>query len=796
MTIRFFGRRIFQSIVAIALSVSQFATAQVVIPPGFSRPTTQQPPAQQPAQQPQTQPPAEQPTPGGPAAAPPAPQQSSPQQPASTATGGLNLQNASLREVIDILARQLKINYILDPRVQGGVTINTYGETKAIDNRALLDTILRINGAAMIPQGDIYRIVPLTDVQRLPGLTPELNGKPLPEDDRTMLNLLFLKYVTADEVANVLKEFLTEHGKMWSYPPANLLMIQDSRRNMRRLMDLVALFDSDTFAGQRVRLFEVRNSLPSDVVKELEGILRGISLNEKTSPIKLIPVDRINTIIAVAPNPGVFADVETWLKKLDIAVTATAGSTNNFVYRVRFGYAPTLAMAIMGLYSNNPMYAMQMMMMFGAMGGGMGMGGINIGSGVGGNMMGGGMGMGMGMMPGMGMGMGMMPGMGMGMGGMMPGMGMGMGMMPGMGMGMMPGMMGGYSGQIGASIPASAATATGGAPANQTGTYLTPGAPGQMMMDPRMPKIIPNPFDNTLLIQATRQEYESILKLLRDIDIPPRQVLLEAKIYEVTLTGALSSGVAAYLQQRGAARPTTGEGAAPAMVSRQLNGSLSEGLTNLSVGALVGSSRELLAFLATQEVATNARVVSAPSLIATDSVPAVINVGTQVPTLTAQAVTGAQQGGSSLFANNISNRDTGVTLNVMARVNPSGIVTLIINQEVSAPQAPAATAAIQSPSFSRRTVQTQVTVTDGDTIAIGGIINETNSNSSTGIPVLHRVPVLGAAFGSKSRNAARTELIIFMTPRVIYDMNHLSDASDELKSRLRQLNRYLRDEDR
>ena len=83
-------------------------------------------------------------------------------------TGGLTLQNASLREVIDILAQRLKINYILDPRVNGAVTINTYGETKNIDNRTLLDTILRINDAAMIQVGDIYRIVPLADVQRLP----------------------------------------------------------------------------------------------------------------------------------------------------------------------------------------------------------------------------------------------------------------------------------------------------------------------------------------------------------------------------------------------------------------------------------------------------------------------------------------------------------------------------------------------------------------------------------------------------------------------------------------------------
>ena len=80
--------------------------------------------------------------------------------PATPRTGTLNLQNASLTEVIDVLARQLKINYILDPRVKGGVTINTYGETKDLDSTNLLDMILRINGAAMVKSGDIYRIVP------------------------------------------------------------------------------------------------------------------------------------------------------------------------------------------------------------------------------------------------------------------------------------------------------------------------------------------------------------------------------------------------------------------------------------------------------------------------------------------------------------------------------------------------------------------------------------------------------------------------------------------------------------
>ena len=89
-------------------------------------------------------------------------------------------------------------------------------------------------------------------------------------------------------------------------------------------------------------------------------------------------------------------------------------------------------------------------------------------------------------------------------------------------------------------------------------------------------------------------------------------------------------------------------------------------------------------------------------------------------------------------------------------------------------------------------MQTQVTVQDGDTIAIGGIINETNTESSAGIPFLHRLPYIGAAFGNKSYSKERTELVIFMTPRVIYDTNEVRDASEEIISRLKRLNRIIR----
>jgi len=727
-------------------------------PPGFIIPAAPRP---APAQAPAT------PAPGAPSQRPP----SGP----PTVFGGLSLNNVSLTEVIDLLARQLKINYILDPRVKGGVVLNTYGEIKNIDTRSLLDTILRINGAGMVQQGDIYRIVPLTEVSHLP-LAPETKGdaNSIPEDDQTMFNLVFLKYVTADELMKVLQPFVGEGATLATYAPANLLLVLDSRRNMRRLMDLIAMFDSDQLANQRVRVFETKNGRPSDISKELDNIEKSISLSEKNAPIKFLPIDRINIIIAVAPNPGAFAEVSKWLEKLDIPAKVSAGDITNYVYHVRYGDAQSIGCSIQALYGQLNGYGPQgygggggvaaCMQMSGGFGGGGGsFGGLNslggMTGGLGGNQYGGGQYGG---------------GYGGGYGGNQYGGGYGQ-----YGGGYGGGQYGGgYGSPMAGGVPGAqnAAGVAGGT--DLTGQYLGNAPIGGVRV--RGPRVVANPFNNTLLIQGTAQEYESILKLLKDLDLPPRQVLIEAKIYSVDLTYAFSSGVSAILQRISGTTPHT------------FLGNLAGDTTNLSAATLVGKSRELLAAVQLQEDESRAKELSEPSVIATDSIPATINVGTTVPTLSAEAVTGAQSGGTSLFANSVSNTSTGITLSIVARVTPTGIVTMVINQQDSAPTA-TTTSGIQSPSFSNKSIQTQVTVSDGDTIAIGGAIDETNSFSTSGIPVLNRIPVLGALFGTRSYSKARTELIVFMTPHVIYDSNLLVDASDELKGQMKALKKDIRE---
>jgi general secretion pathway protein D len=119
---------------------------------------------------------------------------------------------------------------------------------------------------------------------------------------------------------------------------------------------------------------------------------------------------------------------------------------------------------------------------------------------------------------------------------------------------------------------------------------------------------------------------------------------------------------------------------------------------------------------------------------------------------------------------------------------------MIINQTVSSPQPVSASSAIQSPSFSNRSFQTQVTVQDGDTVAIAGIIQENNLQSSAGVPFLHRLPGIGALFGAKTITKDRTELVVLLTPRVIYDTNQMVEATDEIRSNMKRVQRLSKEQ--
>ena len=195
-------------------------------------------------------------------------------------------------------------------------------------------------------------------------------------------------------------------------------------------------------------------------------------------------------------------------------------------------------------------------------------------------------------------------------------------------------------------------------------------------------------------------------QLIEELDVPPRQVLIEAKIYSIDLSHTFSSDVTAALQALGGSTSTTStssSGISPVTsTAASLMAGLAGGGVTLTGATLVGKSRALQGIVSLMESETNAKIISAPSIIATDSIPGLHqrrHYGSHRSRLHSSSALGAVTTG-------VSNVSTGIGLNITARVTPSGIVTMIINQNVSDPQAtdPSLTN-ISSPSFATKSIQ-------------------------------------------------------------------------------------------
>ena len=180
-----------------------------------------------------------------------------------------------------------------------------------------------------------------------------------------------------------------------------------------------------------------------------------------------------------------------------------------------------------------------------------------------------------------------------------------------------------------------------------------------------------------------------------------------------------------------------------------------------------------LAALASQNLV---KVLSRPTLTVRDGKTASINVGQEVPTLSSQATNTAS---STEVLQSIQYRNTGVILQVKPTINARGVVTLEISQEVS--EASANTSSdIDSPIILNRQVVTEVVAGDGQTVVLGGLIRENKSSNEVGVPGLRQIPFLGFLFKTNTKSLERTELVVFLTPRIIQSQEQTDAVRDDI----------------
>ena len=283
-------------------------------------------------------------------------------------------------------------------------------------------------------------------------------------------------------------------------------------------------------------------------------------------------------------------------------------------------------------------------------------------------------------------------------------------------------------------------------------------------------RIIADDANNALVILATPADYRMVEAAIKKLDIVPLQVLIEVTVAEVTLNDQLKYGIEWFFR----------------------NGSFSSGLTEGADAALPDRLFPGFNFFlntAGADVVLNAldkvsdvNIISSPQILVLDNQTARLQVGNQVPVATQSAV--SVDDPSAPIVNAIQQLDTGVILSVTPRVNPGGLVIMEIDQEVSS-AIETKSSTIDSPTIKQSKITTTVAVQSGETVALGGLIQDSRTKITAGIPLLSRLPFIGALFGTKQDDTERTELLVLITPRVVRNQMEARRMTEELRRRVR-----------
>jgi general secretion pathway protein D len=613
----------------------------------------------------------------------------------------LNFEAADLREVVKVVFDTLQENYIIDPGVQGLVTIQT---SRPIGKEQLLPTLeslLAMNGAALIREGGVYKVVPFS------GAAPAgvSSRKQVRAGPGYSVRVVPLRYISATEMEKILTPFLPDGGILNVDPLRNVLTLGGTSQELARAQQTIGIFDVNWIQGMSVGIFRLENVESQVIAEELNNIFGEGSSMAVGGLLRFIPIAQLNAVLVITPQVEYLREAGRWIERLD-----GIGGERLYVYEVQNGDAGYLASILSEL--------------FGGGGGGGGVSGqvapglapISLESGETGD-----------------------------------------------GQGIEGGAPAAGGGLPTASAPASISTATLGFGGSEV-------------------RVIADVENNSLVIWASNRDYEKILGALQKLDVTPRQVLVEATIAEVTLTDDFRFGLRWWFVNN------TGEYRGIASQGLRTNVTLDD-LNNADAGASVldqgfnyvltdpsGLVRGLLSTLASE---SKLKVLQAPSVMVVDNQEANIRVGEQV-----QVPTQSQVTGTGIATQSFEFKDTGVLLQVRPQVNAGGLVSMDINQEVTniGPTDPT-TGRL---TFFQRSIKSRVAVQSGETIVLGGLIDDSISKSRSGIPVLYKLPLIGPLFGQINDNKERTELIIVLTPRVIEDGQDMNEAIDILRRRMRQ----------
>lgn len=669
----------------------------------------------------------------------------------------LNFENVTVSNLaVALLGDLLKLNYTIDAGGDTVVSLNTRQPLMRNQVLDVLDAVLLPHDLAIVrDNAGVYHVTKRTVTL---GARPVVGSSKFKDLSGAGTVIVPLNHIAAAEMAKILAPLAPREAIVYVDSMRNLLVLQGSKAQLGGWLEMVEAFDVDFLSGMSLGVFVLENANVNVVRDALQAMLG----NEKSSDpyggtgavaspggapsatagssaagstsggagasgagaqmatplgglIRVFPVERLNALVVVTPRSHLLAQVETWIRRLDRPTDTLEASL--FVYPVQNGSALQLAEMLNGLFGGQA-------------------------------------------------GQGKTAGVAAGSAPTQFSQGTGLGASASTGS---SGAYGSSAGTLGLSGGAMGSALGGAGKTSANNTSLT----STSQLDGNV-RVVADEKRNALLIRAPRTEYRRIEQALRELDKAPSQVLIEASIVEVTLTGNLEYGVEWYLQN-GLSNGREGQ----ASLNMNTSGGISARQPGFSY-TIVNKANVVRATLNALAEKSQVRLLSSPSVLVLNNHNATIQVGQQQPIKSSTAVTTG-----NLVTESITYKDTGVMLSVTPSVNAGGLITMDISQQVT--DVGERDTATGQRAFQTRQIQTRVAVRSGEPIVLGGLIRENDTNTRSGVPGFADIPLLGALFSTTSNLRNRTELLVLMTPRALEDDDQLRSASAEMRQRMRSM---------
>ena len=638
----------------------------------------------------------------------------------------MNFDGADVQTVAkSLLGDILQLNFVVDPRVQGSVTLTSAGPIPRKDVLPAFESVLRMSNAAIVHSANLVKIVPIPEAAG--GAMSVGAGEP-----GFGVSLVHLQYTSASTVAKTAESFLSRPGAIRVVPSRNLLLIQGTTAERQAALDAVATFDVEWLQNQSVGVYPLKSTSPETMIGELERIFETNEGGSGQGIVRFQPVSRMNAVMVVTKNPKLLTQTTQWIARLDRS--DTTGTTLR-TFRLKNGNATQVAKILNDIF-----------------------GGQRSGASADGAAK-----------------------------QIAPGVDSSQSRLDSLDRGSSAGSATpptGNGSDNHAANPIAAAfsafsdrkdadsDATGGSSAAsggnpQRGTFQNL-------------RITADAVNNAVVVYSNQEDYRIVERAVRDLDRPQMQVSIDATVAEVTLTDQLQFGVQAFLNSNQASVGLFGAAQVAAQSAAQstLLQTVAPGL-NL----VLGSQAQPRVILNALSTITDVKVLSSPSIVAMDNQPALLQVGDEIPITTSSATVISNS--ATPIVNTIQMRDTGIILKVLPHVHSNGAIQLEIDQEISGVVNP--DQQTLTPTISQRRVHSTVSVISGQTVLLAGLISVNDQKTKSSVPGLQDIKFIGDLLGNTSSTKTKSEIIIFIKTRLIRNSADAGAVTEEFRDRLHMM---------